>query len=98
MSYPSWQYEELKQVGKDYADPTEAEHDDSRHSQFRNVERDSELILDALDPFPGSVPNGTDLSKSTCLPRSPHGEFQYPTAHKECPTEQVGKRGTRQPT
>ena len=46
---PSWQYDELKQVGKDYCDPAEAQEYDARHSQFRDVERESEMLLDALD-------------------------------------------------
>ena len=48
MDYLSWQYDESKHVGKDYGNPIEAEQYDSRHAQFRNVERDSERILDAL--------------------------------------------------
>lgn len=47
-SVPSWQYDEMKQIGKDYADPAEVEAYDSRHGKFRNVEKENTAILEAL--------------------------------------------------
>jgi putative AdoMet-dependent methyltransferase len=47
--YRSWQYDELKQVGKDYGDPSEVEVYDSRHAQFRDVEKDNATILNSLN-------------------------------------------------
>lgn len=46
--YPSWQYDEMKQIGKDYDDLAEVEAYDARHGKFRNVEKENELILEKL--------------------------------------------------
>ncbi len=43
-----WQYDEFKQVGKDYSMQTEVEMYDSSHSDFRNIERESNTVLDTL--------------------------------------------------
>lgn len=46
--YPSWQYDEMKQIGKDYSDAAEVEAYDARHGKFRNVEKENEVILESL--------------------------------------------------
>jgi putative AdoMet-dependent methyltransferase len=46
--YPSWQYDEMKQIGKDYGDLAEVEAYDVRHGKFRNVEKENERILESL--------------------------------------------------
>jgi len=53
--YPSWQYNEMKQIGKDYADLAEVEAYDARHGRFRNVEQENEDILKSLDLRPDHV-------------------------------------------
>ena len=52
---PSWQYDEFKQVGVDYASQEQVGAYDSRHSQFRDVEAECKGILDALSVTPQSV-------------------------------------------
>ncbi len=51
MKYPisTWQYDEFKQVGKDYSMPDEVEVYDSRHSDFRDIEEESNQVLDTLE-------------------------------------------------
>ncbi len=51
--YPAWQYDEMKQVGKDYNSVAEVEAYDIRHSRFRNVEKENEAILESLEVRPG---------------------------------------------
>ncbi len=51
--HPSWQYDEFTQIGKDYADPAEVEAYDLRHGRFRDVRKENEAILRALDVQPG---------------------------------------------
>ncbi len=46
--YPSWQYDEMQQIGKDYDDLAEVEAYDVRHGSFRNVEKENEDILERL--------------------------------------------------
>jgi putative AdoMet-dependent methyltransferase len=53
--YPSWQYDEMKQIGKDYNDLAEVEAYDTRHGKFRNVEKENELILESLRVKPEHV-------------------------------------------
>lgn len=53
--YSSWQYDEIKQIGKDYGDPAEVEAYDVRHGKFRNVEKENELILESLCVKPEHV-------------------------------------------
>jgi putative AdoMet-dependent methyltransferase len=50
--YPSWQYNEMKQIGKDYGDLAEVEAYDIRHAKFRNVEKENERILESLSVKP----------------------------------------------
>lgn len=45
---PKWQYDEMKQVGTDYANVSEVEQYDAFHSKFRNVEKENEEILNQL--------------------------------------------------
>src|SRR5574341_382036 len=52
---PSWQYEEMKQIGKDYDDLAEVEAYDARHGKFRNVEKENEIILESLCVKPEHV-------------------------------------------
>ncbi len=40
---------EMKQVGKDYSKFTEVEQYDARHSDFRDLEKESDTVLDSLD-------------------------------------------------
>lgn len=53
--YPSWQYDELKQIGKDYDSMAEVEVYDLRHGRFRNVQKENEDILKSLDVQPEQV-------------------------------------------
>ena len=48
MSHPAWQYDEFKQVGKDYGDQTEVEIYDSSHADFRDTEAESQQVLASL--------------------------------------------------
>ncbi|MCT7977903.1 class I SAM-dependent methyltransferase [Laspinema olomoucense] len=43
-----WQYDEFQQVGKDYGIPTEVEMYDSSHADFRDIEQESNAVLDLL--------------------------------------------------
>ncbi|MFV1976620.1 MAG: class I SAM-dependent methyltransferase [Candidatus Scalindua sp.] len=45
---PTWQYDEMKHAGKDYNNISEVEAYDVRHSKFRDVKKENELILNAL--------------------------------------------------
>jgi ubiquinone/menaquinone biosynthesis C-methylase UbiE len=45
---PKWQYDEMQQVGKDYANVSEVEKYDVFHKKFRNVEKENEAILNML--------------------------------------------------
>ncbi len=54
-AHPSWQYDEMKQVGKDYGSIAEVEAYDARHGKFRNVEKENEDILDKLGIRSGDV-------------------------------------------
>ncbi len=53
--YPSWQYDEMKQIGKDYDDSAEVEAYDARHGKFRDVEKENEGILETLGVKPEHV-------------------------------------------
>ncbi len=44
----AWQYNEFKQVGKDYGTESEVEAYDSSHADFRDIERESREVLEAL--------------------------------------------------
>lgn len=52
---PQWQYDEMHQVGVDYADPQAVAVYDARHRKFRDVEKENEAILDGLDVRAGQV-------------------------------------------
>lgn len=52
---PPWKYDEFSQVGIDYADQTEVEAYDHRHSKFRDVEAECKKILDAIPVTEQSV-------------------------------------------
>jgi putative AdoMet-dependent methyltransferase len=43
-----WQYNEFEQVGKDYSLPDEVKMYDHSHSNFRDIEKESTNVLDAL--------------------------------------------------
>ncbi len=52
---PAWHYDEFTQVGKDYALPEEAEVYDASHSQFRDIEKENDTILEAIGIGAGDV-------------------------------------------
>jgi putative AdoMet-dependent methyltransferase len=43
-----WQYDEFKQVGRDYSAPAEVALFDSSHSDFRDIAKESRIVLDSL--------------------------------------------------
>lgn len=45
----SWQYNEFKQIGKDYTKQEEVDVYDSSHSDFRDVEKENKAILQVID-------------------------------------------------
>lgn len=51
----TWLYNEFRQVGKDYSMPSEVEMYDSRHSDFRDIEKESNDVLDILNPSKNDV-------------------------------------------
>lgn len=53
--YPSWQFDEMRQIGRDYGDPAEVEAYDARHGAFRDVEKENEAILESLGVRPDHV-------------------------------------------
>ena len=54
-NHPAWQYDEMKQIGKDYGSLAEVEAYDARHGKFRNVEKENEEILEKLAIRPEHV-------------------------------------------
>jgi len=46
--HSTWQYDEFKQVGKDYGDPAEVEVYDASHGDFRDLEGEADTVLDRL--------------------------------------------------
>jgi ubiquinone/menaquinone biosynthesis C-methylase UbiE len=44
----TWQYNEFQHVGKDYSIPNEVEMYDSSHSDFRDIEKESNAVFDIL--------------------------------------------------
>lgn len=50
--YPAWQYDEMRQIGKDYGSIAEVEVYDLRHGRFRNIQKENEEILASLDLQP----------------------------------------------
>lgn len=56
MNIPlTWQYDEFKQVGKDYSIPTEVELYDSSHADFRDIEAESNTVLNSLAIQPNDI-------------------------------------------
>jgi putative AdoMet-dependent methyltransferase len=53
--YPSWQYDEMRQIGKDYDSLAEVEAYDARHGRFRNVQKENEEILENLRLQPDDI-------------------------------------------
>lgn len=53
--YPAWQYDEMRQIGKDYGDPAEVEAYDIRHGKFRDIEKENEIILENLRVQPEHI-------------------------------------------
>ncbi len=51
----SWQYDEFKQVGRDYSTQTEVNRYDSSHADFRDIEAESNKALDLLQLKTGDV-------------------------------------------
>lgn len=51
----NWQYDECKQVGKDYGRPEEVALYDASHAEFRDVDAENKAILDELDIQTGDV-------------------------------------------
>ncbi|MGK7872953.1 MAG: class I SAM-dependent methyltransferase [Xenococcaceae cyanobacterium] len=45
----SWQYDEFKQIGKNYGSKAEVEIYDSSHADFRDIEAESIKVLDSLE-------------------------------------------------
>jgi ubiquinone/menaquinone biosynthesis C-methylase UbiE len=52
---PPWQYDEMRQIGKDYDSLAEVEAYDVRHGRFRDVEKENEAILESLRVQPDHV-------------------------------------------
>ena len=44
----SWQYDEFQQVGRDYGNPAEVEIYDCTHADFRDLEAESNQVIDLL--------------------------------------------------
>ena len=72
-SSPSWQFNELKQIGKDYADVSEVEAFDAFHGKFRNVAQENDAIIRALSIRPhhsviefGSATGAFAIQSSAC--------------------------------
>ncbi len=63
--HPAWQYDEMKQVGKDYGSLAEVEAYDARHGKFRNVEKENEEILGKLGIRSGH-PAAVTCQSSVC--------------------------------
>lgn len=54
-AHPSWQYNEMQQIGRDYGRPEEVDAYDRRHGRIRNVEKENEEILERLQLRPDHV-------------------------------------------
>ncbi|MBN2132318.1 MAG: class I SAM-dependent methyltransferase [Sedimentisphaerales bacterium] len=54
MDSPEWQWNEMQQVGTDYADVAEVEAYDRRMATFRDVDCENRSVLAALSLAPGS--------------------------------------------
>lgn len=73
MTEPSWQYDEMIQIEKDFSSREVVEAYDARHRQFRDVDKENEDIITAL----GLCKNHTiaDFGSGT-------GAFAIKTAHR----------------
>jgi putative AdoMet-dependent methyltransferase len=45
---PSWFYDEIKHCGVDYGDPAQVAEYDNRHRKFRDYQKDTDAIIDAI--------------------------------------------------
>lgn len=54
-SYPSWHYDELKQVGTDYTDISEVQSYDKRMERLRNAREEAESILNIIGPVQDKI-------------------------------------------
>jgi SAM-dependent methyltransferase len=55
MDTPQWQWNEMQQVGTDYADAAEVEAYDRRMATFRDVDSENRSVLAALSLSPGAA-------------------------------------------
>ena len=55
QSHYSWQYDELKPVGRDYGNQSEVDVYDSSHADFRDIKREANQVLDTLAIKPGET-------------------------------------------
>lgn len=55
MSVPQWQWDEMQQVGTDFADPREVAAYDERMATFRDVDAENRRRLEMLDLPPGAA-------------------------------------------
>jgi len=49
ISRPKWQYDEMKHAGVDYNSPAQVEAYDKNHQKFRNYQKGTEAIIQALE-------------------------------------------------
>ena len=52
ISRPKWQYDEMKHTGVDYNSPAQVEAYDKNHQKFRNYQKGTEAIVQALELGP----------------------------------------------
>jgi len=52
ISRPKWQYDEMKHAGVDYNSPAQVEAYDKNHQKFRNYQKGTEAIIQALELGP----------------------------------------------
>lgn len=52
---PAWEYDEFKQAGTDYSQPSEVEIYDASHAKFRDLEKESAAVLELLGTRAGDV-------------------------------------------
>lgn len=45
---PNWIYDEIKHCGVDYSDPAQVAEYDNRHRKFRDYQKDTDAIIDAI--------------------------------------------------
>jgi putative AdoMet-dependent methyltransferase len=55
MSSPAWQFDEFRQIGRDYTSLEEVRVYDETHARFRDIAAESRQALDRLDLQPGMV-------------------------------------------